>query len=531
MAILHIPAELAACIFELLDIPSLITCRSVCSTFCILIDSSVALQYKIQLAASGQEEAPSSAGSEAPKATCLETLKQKQRAWANLQWVERMTVSYSYGDLWELYGNVLAQNTSDSSRLLFYQLPSRYRGIKRRDWSVDVRQYRLRDFGMDPAQNLLVLVEYPPRQPGFADLNYRIHLRTLSTGAPHPLAPEPHALTHAKRPAVHGSCSIQTCDDILGIIFDCHEFGETELVIWNWKTGQILLNVLSGDIKTMSFLSERHIILGVLRLSDILEDFEPSLMVVDFIAEPPDLRDLDELENVYTFCFPPLANNIDVLHINIRSDPAPGWAPDRSLSVPFFLARDCRLYVITLLVHTGDNLATEVVFCVLGNTFRSLIRGVSSNQATTQFDWMTWGPDGSRMVIPPFPHSQTWVCYVYGTRYVTFRPSRHHSGYVYVFDFNQYAVRRHQDGMGATGISEVEGEEAPNERQLCVTSATVIEAGKIFRDEVETRLGYLVKAVALPRDTRLSLRWAMCSEDSIIVVVSQRGLEQEKLLC
>ena len=88
-------------------------------------------------------------------------LVRHQQGWADLQWTKEQRLKMLHGGLWELYGNVLAQNTSDKSTICFKQLPSQSRNIEERDWSVNVREFRVRDFGIDPAQNLLIIVEEP----------------------------------------------------------------------------------------------------------------------------------------------------------------------------------------------------------------------------------------------------------------------------------------------------------------------------------------------------------------------------------
>ena len=67
------------------------------------------------------------------------------------------------GGVWELYGGVLAQGTSPRG-LTFTQLPSKLRGIEQKTWALDDVGVKIRDFGMDPAQDLLAIVVKPPRE-------------------------------------------------------------------------------------------------------------------------------------------------------------------------------------------------------------------------------------------------------------------------------------------------------------------------------------------------------------------------------
>jgi len=64
------------------------------------------------------------------------------------------------GSLWELYGGVLAQN-SPEGMFHFMRLPAVSRGIAEKSWKVPPQSFNVRDFGMDPSQDLLVLIEQP----------------------------------------------------------------------------------------------------------------------------------------------------------------------------------------------------------------------------------------------------------------------------------------------------------------------------------------------------------------------------------
>jgi hypothetical protein len=73
--------------------------------------------------------------------------------------------------------------------------------------------------------------------------NHTIFLRTLSTGDPHPLATNSGVLVHQqlRRAEIDPCYLILTCGDTLGIVFGSRGFEETEVVLWNWKTGAVLV--------------------------------------------------------------------------------------------------------------------------------------------------------------------------------------------------------------------------------------------------------------------------------------------------
>ncbi len=168
--------------------------------------------------------------------------------------------------------------------------------------------------------------------------------------------------------------------------------------------------------------------LGIVRLDGIHAITEASLVIVDFVAEAPERRELDAVENAFTFYFPRLAEDTDITDMQIRSDPAPIWTPDPKLAVPFFTARHNRLYVITLGV--ADQIFRTVLLYALGNTFLSLIKQ-ADGQENKQFGWDRWGPDSSRLMIPHRAHVSRCVS--------TRRRSR--TRRIYFYDFNQLALR------------------------------------------------------------------------------------------
>ena len=60
--------------------------------------------------------------------------------------------------VWELYGGVFARAVTATS-LAFTRLPALHRGISEEEWSLPDLGFIIRDFGMDPSQNLLVAIE------------------------------------------------------------------------------------------------------------------------------------------------------------------------------------------------------------------------------------------------------------------------------------------------------------------------------------------------------------------------------------
>lgn len=129
-----------------------------CKNFKEIIDGTAALQYTIELAVSGQRDNCRYDPVDSSKEK-LDRLKKHQEAWKELKWSRDLKIPMSSGGLWEIYGGVLAQNT-EQGEIQFYQLPSDLRGIEEKRWTLPGDfGFVVRDFSMDPGQDLLVLVQ------------------------------------------------------------------------------------------------------------------------------------------------------------------------------------------------------------------------------------------------------------------------------------------------------------------------------------------------------------------------------------
>ena len=88
----------------------------------------------------------------------LDLLRKYEASWKNIEWNEHNTIpSRPREGVWEFYGNVWA-HSQGSEAIEFVQLPSRLRGIPMRQWTLRF-DFEVRDFSMDPSQDLLVMVE------------------------------------------------------------------------------------------------------------------------------------------------------------------------------------------------------------------------------------------------------------------------------------------------------------------------------------------------------------------------------------
>jgi hypothetical protein len=92
----------------------------------------------------------------------LELLRSYEASWKKVDWSEHNTIHSPVDHVWEFYGNVWAY-CRGADAIDFVQLPSRLRGIPMRQWTLRF-DFAVRDFSMDPSQDLLVMVEKNSRE-------------------------------------------------------------------------------------------------------------------------------------------------------------------------------------------------------------------------------------------------------------------------------------------------------------------------------------------------------------------------------
>ena len=204
--------------------------------------------------------------------------------------------------------------------------------------------------------------------------------------------------------------------------------------------------------------------------------------------------------------------------MSVRSDPAPYWSPSpAALRVPFSIAREDRLLVVTLWVLEG-NLPLGILSLVPASTLLGALASLPPGaHPPREFAWAEWGPRGSRLMSMPGAHSPVWVCYVYGTTYALWAHDGEQSKAVYTLDFNQLAIR-HRAGTAA-GAGDGEPEQI---RERIVAEASVFEPSRVFKGEVVTTLPYMERIFmpfqSMPMTEDGEFDQVMLTEDALLLV-------------
>ncbi|RDX52576.1 hypothetical protein OH76DRAFT_1400371 [Lentinus brumalis] len=520
--LVDLPVELLSCIFLHLDFRDVLRCRGVCSSLKDFVDDDSHMRYKIELAVAGMKDGVHSTLTVSDRLSMLEL---KRDAWRKLAWTSQKDIPATRNSAsWELCGGVFAEEENRRT-LHFWQLPSQIRGIQWREWTLNDVGVSMSDFGIDPAQDLLVIAE---------DIGSlcRMHLRSMTTGMVHPMSPPGGVLVHWHEP--EHAYSIQISNDHLAVLLTDHRSLDSELVVWNWKTGAVLLLLTDTDVLSFVFLTSTYILL--LAFGEPTEDdvgtnhIGPGsnlcLLVIDLDRTRPERVRVDDLDFLCAFLYPDLHDRCNVIDMVLCAAPGPAWTPSSSLQVPFSISGEDRLLVVTLKIAHGVywEVSTLTSF-IPSETLLSAVKSLPSGQTGRVFAWEDWGVYGSRLEVAPQEHLLAMPCYVHGTSF-----ARHIQEStqpllfpftIEVFDFNPLALRR------ALLSSQAEGGSSgyQNDAAIVATSTTLTgHHSTIFNDEVTTYYPYFRRAVEIPgRDEMEQVLFdaLLLEEDSLILVSSE----------
>ncbi|KAJ8472877.1 hypothetical protein ONZ45_g16497 [Pleurotus djamor] len=362
----------------------------------------------------------------------LRMLRQYQTAWANMNLkvakvVKPLPTSSSPP---ECFGGIFAYHDFNVEKLMLYQLPSVVRNIPWREWSVQaIDDNILRDFAIDPSQDLLIFIENSPLAPGM----FRFHRMALSSGQHHELTESTSPIQHEDTD--HYRFTLRVCARSLAALF----VGEAELgrlVIWDWQTGQRKQIFEHTPIRHFAFMDEEHILLATY-LRDEQSRIYPGLSVLDLLHDASQAQGSARI--AYTLAFPPLTREAQAHSMKIFADPSPAHQPHHSLQTPFCIPTNARIFIIVLW-NIND---TPINIIAHGRQLRSFAKSPHTSSSGV-IHWDKWGPSSTRLVPDSFISNSgaSRREATYGEKYVGIMASdssyRHK---IQFFDFNQETFR------------------------------------------------------------------------------------------
>ncbi|KAF8607146.1 hypothetical protein BDV93DRAFT_542163 [Ceratobasidium sp. AG-I] len=258
------------------SVPSAIrSCQLACRLLRNIVKSDVCIRYLLELDACGHVE-PANPRWDLTFAQKLEMVRNHRSRWEHPEKVTPTIFELHIGEggaTYEFAGGVYARGIrsmqnpfSAPRRLNFYQLPSPNKGTDYKHWVISDLGLDARDFGMDPEQDLLVLLEAERgRQHGGI---YRIHLRTMSTNQSHPKTSVGQSILVHQHPLglpPAATFYFEISGHLLAVLFrSISQQVQSYVVIWDWTTGLELAraHTVGGNDASFTLLSDDLFVLS-----------------------------------------------------------------------------------------------------------------------------------------------------------------------------------------------------------------------------------------------------------------------------
>ncbi|KAH9051375.1 hypothetical protein EDB83DRAFT_2226136 [Lactarius deliciosus] len=482
--LLDLPVNILSEVLVLLDHCSILRCSAVCRQLHTLVATSLDLQYRIELAAGGLIDGPPR-GPASTAAARMDLLLERRVAWRVMRPRRCAAVALAGPcHAYELAGGLFAKAIKESGaarRLVASWLPSNT--VDETRLVVDDLGVHVKDFALDPSQDLIVFLEHRPAASASSSATNSgagvcVHLRKLSAGAvaPHPAAKVPVLCSRAPGP-VHG-CMIQVVEDIVGVYFWMPLHG---VLIWNWMTGEELVFIQGDEVPEhiweFSFLSPRAYMITTLKDGGEIRIYS--------FASPSSPR---QPTHVATLHLPTPNPTRAPLELTTTTGPFLARPPTGS---PFSFAGTARVHVFALHHDPGAHRGRWQPACFVMHN-RTLIRYVEAHRddgaGAMDVPWEEWGPTETRFFV--LAMGFRWLRYVHGTRVVC--PVLQPSGEcrVEVLDFNVRASRAPTAAEKLAALQLGIDLTEPVEGSRLVCEPSVFPTAGIFAKEVVTRLPY-----------------------------------------
>ncbi|KAF8872599.1 hypothetical protein CPB84DRAFT_1799079 [Gymnopilus junonius] len=239
MPLIALPQEILIYILSHLDYRSLLSCGSTCRLLYTILKGSDELGCIIELDIDGFMTPFTSLS----YSELISRLRGLRRSWAELDCKHFEKVELNIQDIaYKLGAGLFA--ISDKRSLLFTWLPSST--IPGRTLKYPSLGFLIRDFAIDPTQDLVVILEYDPSPIAFTDARHvRLHIRTISTIEVHPAAS--HGILEFDIPSDEtfgtsiSTILVEIAIDIVALYITKDFYsGLSRVLIWNWQTGILI---------------------------------------------------------------------------------------------------------------------------------------------------------------------------------------------------------------------------------------------------------------------------------------------------
>ncbi|KAF8876443.1 hypothetical protein CPB84DRAFT_1795842 [Gymnopilus junonius] len=426
MLLVALPQEIVIHILSNLDYSSLLCCGSTCRLLYEICKDSLELQYIIELAIDGFKKPITNA----PHSELVSRLHNLRRSWAELDCKQFKKIELkNQCRAYELVAGLFAM--SDGHGLSLAWLPSST--MPGRSLEYPSLGFLVRDFAIDPTQDLIVILEDDHNPVVFADNRHvRLHIRTISTIEFHPAAS--HGILEFDIPSDEtfgnsiSTALIEIAVDIVAMyITKGFLSARSRVLIWNWRNGilvydsDVIGDALPPTAHHFSLLSRDSFLLTVTYSGGTLQlhTFSPTSPTLS----PTSLCG--------TFHLPPIQPHSNLFQMTVHTGPI---SASHAAQCTFSNTPEAHVLVLTLfysIAHRDDapHSATYTLF-VHKRTFLEYVTrfrrqqevslvhdGVEGTRTpSVDLDWESWAEQSTRFI--PTLSPRPWLRYVHGARVI-----------------------------------------------------------------------------------------------------------------
>ncbi|KAG7085483.1 hypothetical protein E1B28_003046 [Marasmius oreades] len=422
MTLLELPSELLISVLRHLDGPTLARISQVNRFFHTVVTTSSILTYLQHLHVHKLQD--NAACSHLSTSEKLALLKKQQSAWTHCKPDFELSapITFRPGSVYDLSDGIYLLGEHGKQVLRYMQLPRTpadkivWKAFKPVvEEPTDVRIKTIVDFAINIHEHDLIALITSMRYRGGRMSKYELSLYQLSTGKPHPLAKQP--VLEVMREESQLGAPVVNCEivgDYLALIVSFwFPIGPCEVFVWNWKTGNVLLNMEgeSGSYAGIVFLSIDTILLPNV-LENNLEIWRlPSL---DGTQEQPTAP-------ILTLGLFQTAMNYNVRFISCRAEPNP--VPPNAIlksDAPFHPAPEDAIVLLHFRIHGMGLVSLLTVF-----VHRSSVLKISEEpherdviDSVSSIPWAEWAPRITFCHDCGGDMPSRWITTTCGQRYV-----------------------------------------------------------------------------------------------------------------
>ncbi|KAI0055318.1 hypothetical protein BV25DRAFT_1833232 [Artomyces pyxidatus] len=407
--LLLLPTEIILKVLEGLDFRCLLLVKQTCSALQALIEGSVSLQYKIELAAAGMRNCPDEILSVVSR---LETLRHHQKAWTDLTGIANFDVPQRIESLvHSRYATIVDRNgiivhayrgaRATESVLCITRIPSRLRQVEFMRWylRLELAIAGAPTVSIDPSQDLLLILTLENLHVPGGRKNPVIHIRSLLTGGIHPLGPASGTIKiETVFPFFY---QFQICGDFIATAVSPSLSDLKNVSIWNWKSGTLLTDTvmirgLSPSYAICCFLDQCH----VLALATPIPMNQAFLHVYNF-----------QTQHRCYFAFPDFPVSTRLMSTWLLPNHVHHPATSIPHHGPFSTDPDDHLVIIIMNVMVGASIE-KYELCVPASRLLKMCLRADEDSV---IPWSEWGFGGAHFA-PPAPSVSPEYVSVFGMR-------------------------------------------------------------------------------------------------------------------